>query len=129
MNNDLQIIKEPELYIPEFINGIYSNHIPTDLNSGYKCACGSRKNHIFNNELKFKKHFKTKSHQEWINKLNENKINYYNYYIENEKIIKSLKIIINQKDKELNKKTIEINKLKLELQTYINPCTIDLLSF
>ena len=49
MNNDLQIIKEPELYIPEFINGIYSNHIPTDLNSGYKCGCGSRKNHIFNN--------------------------------------------------------------------------------
>ena len=49
MNNDLQIIKEPELYIPEFINGIYSNHIPTDTNTGYKCGCGSRKNHIFNN--------------------------------------------------------------------------------
>ena len=129
MINDLQIVKEPELYIPQFENGIYSNHIPPDLINGYKCGCGARKYHVFNNEMKFKKHFKTKCHIKWLESLNENKINYYNSYIENEKMIKSLKIIINEKDKELNKKNIEINQLKLELEKYINPCTIDLLSF
>tara|TARA_A100000164_G_C21373405_1_gene525170 strand:+ start:91 stop:501 length:411 start_codon:yes stop_codon:yes gene_type:complete len=136
MNNEYEIIKEPELYIPEFNNGIYENYIPKDLNSGYKCGCGARKDHVFKNETNFRKHFKTKKHESWLQKLNENKINYYNYYIENEKIIKTLKIIINQKDKELNKKQIElkiknkeIKELNIQLQTYINPCDFDLLSF
>jgi hypothetical protein len=131
MNNNLhlQIVKEYELYIPQFENGIYVNYIPHDLTNGYKCNCGARKNHIFNDEIKFKKHFKTKCHIKWLESLNENKVNYYNSYIENEKIIKTLKIIINEKDKELNKKNIEIHKLKTELQSHENNCNIDLLSF
>ena len=129
MTNNLQIVKEPELYTPQFENGIYKDYIPCDLINGYKCGCGARKNHIFNDEIKIKKHFKTKCHIKWLETLNENKINYYTSHIENEKLIKSLKIIINEKDKELNKKNIEIEQLKLELQNYTKPCTIDLISF
>lgn len=131
MNNnlDLQIVKDYELYIPQFENGFYINYIPYDLPNGYKCNCGARKNHIFNDEIKFKKHFKTKTHIKWLESLNENKVNYYNSYIENEKIIKTLKIIINEKDKELNKKNIVIHKLNSKLQSYENISNIDLLSF
>ena len=37
MNNNLhlQIVKEYELYIPQFENGIYVNYIPHDLTNGY----------------------------------------------------------------------------------------------
>ena len=117
MNNNLQIVKEPELYTPQFENGIYKDYIPLDLLNGYKCGCGARKNHVFNDEIKIKKHFKIKCHIKWLETLNENKINYYTSHIENEKLIKSLKIIINEKDKELNKKyrnrTIKIRVTKL----------------
>lgn len=111
----------PDVYQP-CINtlGEYYDHIPTKsiLTNGFYCPCGSRRNQIYKTSSQFNKHIKTKTHQKWLESLNDNK---NNHYIENEKnkiIINSQKIIIGQLENKLNLKQMEINLLNNEINIY-----------
>ena len=114
----MELIVEPDTYEPSVSNnGDYIDNIPSfnNLKNGLRCLCGSRKDKCYDTHSIFSNHIKTKCHQNWLNKLNCNKANYYS---ENEKlkiIINNQKIIIAKFEKKLNNKNNTIDYLTLEL--------------
>jgi len=114
----MELIVEPDTYEPSVSNnGDYIDNIPSfnNLKNCLRCLCGSRKDKCYDTYSIFSNHIKTKCHQNWLNKLNCNKANYYS---ENEKlkiIIDNQKIIIAKFEKKLNNKNNTIDYLTLEL--------------
>jgi hypothetical protein len=60
-------------------------------------------------------HIKSKSHQKWLSNLNANKVN---YYVENEKLMETIKnqrIIIAKLEKDVSNKILTIDYLTQQL--------------
>jgi hypothetical protein len=101
--------------------GNYIDSIPhwTTIKHGIRCPCGTRKDKVFNIYTSFNAHLSTKTHQKWLAELNTNK---KNYFVENEKLSKTVemqKILIarlEQKNAELraklDKKIMYVTKYK-----------------
>jgi hypothetical protein len=79
------------------------------------CPCGSRKDKSYDTTSKFSVHIKSKSHQKWLSNLNANKVN---YYVENEKLMETIKnqrIIIAKLEKDVSNKILTIDYLTQQL--------------
>ena len=100
----MDLILTPDIYEPSMDgNGNIIDKIPSWSclkGKGIMCACGSRKNKVYETSALFTTHIKSQTHKNWIVKLNADKVN---YYMENNKlkqIIHELRQILNHYEKE-----------------------------
>ena len=100
----MELALEPELYTPSVNDD--GNYIDNVLNfnvkSGIVCCCGTRKDKIYNTKSKFISHTKTKTHQQWLKKLNNDKQNYFQKNQNLNKLVNNQKLIISNLQKQLD---------------------------
>jgi hypothetical protein len=112
--------------------GDYVDYLPpaSKFKNGIRCACGTRREHVFDNRQSFGMHSKTKTHQKWISDINNNKMNYFSENIRLNQLITTQKMVIaklqREKD-EQNELIVHLTK-KLELKGTHN-MSIDLINF
>jgi len=129
----MELVTEPDLYSPSIDNnGNYIDKIPSFnvIKKGLLCPCGSRKGKVYETHSIFSNHVKTKYHQKWLTNLNLNKAN---YYVENEKLNKTIqtqRLIIAKLEKDISNKLMTIDYLTKQLHTKCNSEKVqDLLDF
>jgi len=99
----MELIIESDTYAPTLSeSGKYEDCTPTFGGNitGYYCSCGSRKDKVYSSASVISTHFKTKTHQKWIESLNLNRTN---YFVENQKLretVESQRIIIAKLEKQ-----------------------------
>jgi len=123
----------PENYVPSIDDkGNYIDVVPKNFKNGLFCICGSRKDHIYENSIKFSNHIKTKKHQQWIYILNQNKANHYSELLQTKELIENQKQIIQKMDNDIQKKNLTIDYLtellEIKKKEKINHNTYDLLN-
>ena len=124
---------EPDIYEPSIDDkGNYSDYLPpsSKFKHGLRCACGSRKEHVFDTRVSFSGHIKTKTHTKWLSDLNANKLNYFTENIKLNEIISNQKLVIArlQRENDENIKMIAhlTKKIELKENAHLAP---DLLTF
>jgi hypothetical protein len=126
----MELVVEPDIYSPSIDDkGNYIDKIPSFniIKKGVSCPCGSRRDKVYETYSVFASHIKTKTHQKWLENLNNNKTN---YYIECEKMkdtIQNQRLVIARLEKDLNNKNLTIDYLTQQLVTVknINVRTVD----
>ena len=114
----MELIVESDTYTPALSNsGVYEDCVPLfGIGiTGYYCSCGTRKDKVYTSREMISSHFKSKTHQKWIEVLNLNKTN---HFIENRKLnetVASQRLIIAKMDKQLNDKDTTITYLTRQL--------------
>ena len=114
----MELVLEPDIYAPSVDeSGNYIDKIPAFnmIKKGLMCPCGSRKDKSYDTSSKFSVHIKSKSHQKWLSNLTANKVN---YYVENEKLMETIKnqrIIIAKLEKDVSNKILTIDYLTQQL--------------
>jgi hypothetical protein len=127
----MEITITPDTYTPSVDNaGNYIDNIPI-IKNGIFCPCGSRKDKTYENTTKFATHIKSKSHQKWLDILNQNKANYYVEMIRNKEIVENQQTIIAQLNTQIVNKTLTIDYLTEQLtrKSCQQSHNIDLLDF
>ena len=127
----MEITTEAEIYTPGVNEiGNYVDKIPI-MRYGLRCPCGSRRDKVYETHSIFANHIKTKTHQKWLDCLNNNKAN---YYVENEELkqtIQTQRLMIAKLEKELQTKNMTIDYLSQHLSsmTANTKCVNNLLAF
>jgi hypothetical protein len=100
----MDLILTPDIYEPSMDNnGNIIDKIPgwsCLKGKGIMCACGSRKNKVYETSALFTTHIKSQTHKNWIVKLNADKVNYYMENNRLKQIIQELRQILNHYEKE-----------------------------
>jgi len=100
----MDLILTPDVYEPSMdSNGNIIDKIPSWAylkGKGIMCACGSRKNKVYETSALFTTHIKSQTHKNWIVKLNADKVNYYMENNRLKQIIQELRQILNHYEKE-----------------------------
>ena len=113
------LVVQPDMYSPSIDdNGNYTDRIPSFfyIKKGLHCPCGTRKDKLYESQICFSAHIKSKGHQKWLANLNLNKAN---YYVENEilkETMQNQRLIIAKLEKEKNNKIMTIDYLTQQLQ-------------
>jgi hypothetical protein len=102
----------PKDYIPKYNiqTQLYEDQYIYDFSTGIVCPCTMAK--VFYKRDGFTAHGKTQRHKKWISSLNENKINYYQKCLDQEKTIKNQQEIIAKLENELSHKKVIIRYLE-----------------
>jgi len=114
----MELVVEPDVYAPSVDdNGNYVDKMPSFniIKKGLSCPCGTRKDKIYQTNVSFSAHIKSKNHQKWLSGLNTNKIN---YFIENQSLIETVKnqrLIIAKLEKDVSNKILTIDYLTQQL--------------
>ena len=114
----MELIADSDTYAPTLSeSGKYQDCTPSFGGNipGYYCACGARKDKIYSSASVMSAHFKTKTHQKWIETLNLNRTN---YFVENQKskeTIETQRIIIAKLEKQNTSKDQTIAYLTRQL--------------
>jgi ABC-type phosphate transport system auxiliary subunit len=125
----MDITITPDTYTPSVDGaGNYIDNIPI-IKNGLFCPCGSRKDKTYENTTKFAIHIKSKSHQKWLQILNQNRANYYVEMLKYKELVENQQKIITQLENHLQKKTLTIDYLTEQLtsKTSQQVFSIDLL--
>jgi len=113
----MEIVLEPELYTPNVDSiGNYVDKVPANFKCGIRCACGARKDKVYESGSSFSGHIKTKIHQKWLEDLNFNR---QNFFAENEKLkelVKNQRIIIGKLEADVSTKIDTIDFLTRQLK-------------
>lgn len=118
MNSEIAL--KSDIYSPgiddngNYIDVIINNY---DFSSGLICNCGNK---TWYNKQSFKNHTKTKRHIEWLEKLNNNKMNYYNECCKLKETVANQQKIIQKYENENNKNLLIIRHLSEEIMNYKN---------
>lgn len=114
----MELVVESDTYAPTLSElGKYEDCMPSfgGAISGYYCSCGARKDKVYSSNSVMSAHFKTKTHQKWIETLNLNRAN---HFVENQKMketISSQRIIIAKLEKNITAKDETITYLTRQL--------------
>jgi hypothetical protein len=137
----MEITTEPEIYCPIMDEtGNYSDKIPASIGNGayaIRCPCSIRKDKAYNSYSSFSSHIKTKTHQKWIETMNQNKQNYYSDNVRLQDVVNSQKIIIARLEKEVQTKIFTIDFLSQQIHQLMNgnvtqcsiPATLNLIDY
>ena len=115
---NMELVVEPDIYSPSIDDkGNYIDKIPSFniIKKGVSCPCGSRRDKVYETHSVFASHIKTKTHQKWLENLNNNKTN---YYIECEKmkdLVQNQRLVIARLEKDLTNKNLTIDYLTQQL--------------
>lgn len=117
----MDISLTPDTYTPNIDeNGKYIDGKPKIIN-GIICLCGSRKDKVYETQSKFSTHCKSKSHQKWLQQLNNNKANYYIELLKIKETYENQKLIIARLELEILNKSRTIDYLTEQLCSNIRP--------
>jgi hypothetical protein len=116
----MELATEPDVYSPIIDeNGNYIDKIPSfntnALANGLRCPCGTRKDKVYLTGPLFAAHCKSKTHEKWVQDLNNNKSN---FFTENQKlrdVVHAQKIMIGKLELEVSSKNMTIGYLTHEL--------------
>jgi hypothetical protein len=99
------VIELPANYVPHMEkDGKYIDKIPSYnvFKNGLLCDCNTRKvQTIFYDVASFTLHTKCKKHQEWLQEINNNAINYYRETITLNQTVKNLHIVVARYEKKI----------------------------
>jgi hypothetical protein len=110
----------------------YIDYLPpsSKFKNGLRCACGSRKEHVFDSRQSFASHIKTKTHQKWVTDLNNNKMNYFCENIKLNETITTQKIVIAKLQRENDEYVKLVAHLTKKISSKENPdIVLDLITF
>lgn len=114
----MELSLQPDIYVPSIDdNGKYIDIIPNKVfinNIGIKCPCCTRINKVYQTRVQFSSHIKTKTHNEWLQKLSKEHLNYYSQVQEQLITLQNQKIIIANFEKEIANKNYIIETLITE---------------
>jgi hypothetical protein len=133
--NEMELVVEPDFYSPSTDEaGNYIDRIPSFniIKKGVYCPCGSRKDKLYESNISFTAHIKSKIHQKWLLNLNSNKINYYIENLKLQETIQNQRLIIAKLDKDTQNKSMTIDYLTTQLTNQLNKndrIVTDLLDF
>ena len=100
----MDLILTPDIYEPSINeHGDFIDKIPSWSclkGKGIMCACGSRKNKVYETSSLFTSHIRSQTHKKWIEGLNANKVNLYMENVQMKKIIQELRHILSHYEKE-----------------------------
>jgi len=129
----MELALDSDIYTPSMDDGNYVDYLPpsSKFKHGIRCACGARKDHVFDSRQSFSVHIKSKTHQKWLAELNANKANHYIECVKMKETIIAQQHILAKMEMELRKKTDTIAYLSQQLVALNTGKTdmIDLLSF
>lgn len=129
----MELALDSDIYTPSMDDGNYVDYLPPSnkFKHGIRCACGARKDHVFDSRQSFSVHIKSKTHQKWLAELNANKTNHYIECVKMKETILAQQHILAKMEIELRKKTDTIAYLSQQLVALNTGKTdmIDLLSF
>ena len=129
----MSIATQPDMYTPSINeHGVYIDNIPSYnifSNGGVKCYCSTRKDKIYSTKAQFSAHTKTKTHKEWISKLNSEHMNYYAQSKIHENTIHNQKLIISQLEKKISIQDIIISTLTEKLHIKNTNDVVNLIDF
>lgn len=114
----MELLLESDLYEPCLDEcGNYTDVLPSSSKfaHGLRCPCGTRQDHIFDNRTSFGTHLKSKTHQKWIQSINNNKMNYFVECQKLTELTNCQKLIIARIEKELSKSKHTIISLAHQL--------------
>jgi ABC-type multidrug transport system ATPase subunit len=110
-----EIALTPDTYTPSIDDtGNYIDKIPV-IKHGLLCLCGTRKDKRYNTSSKFSTHIKTKTHQNWLQTLNQNKANHYVKMLELQDLVENQRKIMGNLEKQLSQKNTTIDYLSQQL--------------
>lgn len=110
-----EIALTPDTYTPSIDDtGNYIDKIPA-IKYGLLCLCGTRKDKRYDTSSKFATHIKTKTHQNWLRCLNQNKANHYVQMLELKDLVENQRKIMCNLEKQLSQKNTTIDYLSEQL--------------
>lgn len=110
----MEIALKPDTYMPVIDDsGRYSDKIPV-IKHGILCPCGARRDKVYQTQ-QFRTHIKTKSHQKWLQTLNNNKTNYYVELLEMKDLVSQQKIQLARLENQVKTKSLTIDMLAQQL--------------
>ena len=105
----------PDTYSPSIDkDGNYVDNLYTFTKDMY-CPCSNK---LYHSKYLMATHTNTKMHKNWIQTLNNDKVNYYKVNIELNDLIKNQRLIIAQLEKELKQKITMIDSLTDVIHKY-----------
>jgi hypothetical protein len=125
----MEVALTPDTYMPIVDdNGKYADKIPMNKNGLY-CPCGARRDKVYQ-PSQFRSHIKSKTHQKWLQTLNNNKNNHYVELLETKEIVNQQRKMLADMETKLSAKCLTIDMLtqQLALLNRKNVPTEDLLS-
>ena len=125
----MDLTTQPEYYTATIdSHGNYVDYIPSfQMKNGIRCMCGSRKDKIYNSSNAFITHTKSQTHKNWMEQLNNNKMNYFKENREMKELIHNQKLIIGNYEKEINSLKAVVEHFEKKKEVSIT--TVDLLDF
>ena len=116
----MELTLEPELYAPSLDNnGIFVDNIP-QIRHGIRCPCSSRE---YTTKQNFVVHTKTKTHQKWLESVNNNRENLFVENVRLNELVKNQQLIIAKLENEVKTKSFAIEVLAKMLSDAQNPNT------
>lgn len=108
----MELTLEAEVYSP-IVNdqGIYVDKVPAVILHGIRCPCSNRKDKTYCTKPTFNAHIKTKTHQKWVEDLNNNRANFFVENIKLNEVIKNQQQIISKLETEVKNKILTIDYL------------------
>ena len=113
----MELSTTPDYYSPSIDEkGNYIDSKTKIVKNGIYCPCNSRKDKIYETEIKFNTHKKTKCHQNWLKELNNNKMNYYVELNKLKEIYENQKKIIQKLENSILNKNLTIEFLTEKIE-------------
>jgi hypothetical protein len=122
----MELAVEPDTYAPSMdATGNYVDVLPSLLQrkNGIRCPCSRNEKSCAN----LAAHFKTKTHQAWVQQLNLNKTNFVVQNEELRALVKQQRLVIAQLERDVQNKMVTIDYLTRQLTKSIVVPTEDLL--
>ena len=114
-----EISTQPTQYEPSVDeSGNYVDKVPpqTIIVKGVRCDCSTR-NTLFTNRQSLVSHFKTVSHQTWIDTQNKNKQNHFRELLELRETVKQQVLLIAERDQKIIKLEKMIREKDIAIRT------------
>lgn len=109
----MEISCQPDIYQPTCTNNTYVDCMPFTFQNNIRCPCTPKITQVYKTSTAFKLHQKTKRHSNWLNRLNEDRVNYYIQTIEKSETIHNQQLYISKleiKNEQLKNKLTQTNE-------------------
>jgi hypothetical protein len=124
----MELTIECDTYAPNLSDsGKYEDCAPRFGNGmpGYYCGCGARKDKLYTSSSMLNTHFKTKTHQKWLELLNLNRTNHFTENMKLNETVSSQRLIIARLEKAISSKDATIDYLTHQLSAQRSTTVVD----
>lgn len=116
----MEISCQPDIYQPTCKNNTYVDCMPCTFQNNIRCPCTPKITQVYKTSTAFKLHQKTIRHSNWLNRLNEDRVNYYIQTIKLTENNDSQRIIISQLQVQCSQLDVKCSQLQLKISQLEN---------